>query len=192
MSLKKSVKILFITCLLLVVSFLVYSKFLKKEIKDVSIENSKEEEEVYESNIIKDVNFITRDGDGNEYIIKANQGEIDFENNNVLYLTRVNGLIKLNNSNLIKITSEYGKYNTENYDTIFSKNVLIEYLDNKITSDYLDFSLNRNTMIISKDVVYTNIDNILKADVIEINLKTKDTKIFMHENEKKVSIESKN
>ena len=47
-------------------------------------------------------------------------------------------------------------------------------------------------MIISKDVVYTNIDNILKADVIEINLKTKDTKIFMHENEKKVSIESKN
>ena len=192
MSLKKSVKILFITCLLLVVSFLVYSKFLKKEIKDVSIENSKEEEEVYESNIIKDVNFITRDGDGNEYIIKAIQGEIDFENNNVLYLTRVNGLIKLNNSNLIKITSEYGKYNTENYDTIFSKNVLIEYLDNKITSDYLDFSLNRNTMIISKDVVYTNIDNILKADVIEINLKTKDTKIFMHENEKKVSIESKN
>ena len=192
MSLKKSVKILFITCLLLVVSFLVYSKFLKKEIKDVSIENSKEEEEVYESNIIKDVNFITRDGDGNEYIIKAIQGEIDFENNNVLYLTRVNGLIKLNNSNLIKITSEYGKYNTENYDTIFSKNVLIEYLDNKITSDYLDFSLNRNTMIISKDVVYTNIDNILKADVIEISLKTKDTKIFMHENEKKVSIESKN
>lgn len=192
MSLKKSVKILFITCFPLVISFLVYSKFFKKEIKDVSIENSKEEEEVYESNIIKDVNFITRDGDGNEYIIKAIQGEIDFENNNVLYLTRVNGLIKLNNSNLIKITSEYGKYNAENYDTIFSKNVLIEYLDNKITSDYLDFSLNRNTMIISKDVVYTNIDNILKADVIEINLKTKDTKIFMHENEKKVSIESKN
>ena len=40
-------------------------------------------------------------------------------------------------------------------------------------------------MIISKDVTYTNLENILKADVIEINLKTKDTKIFMYENEKK-------
>ena len=47
-------------------------------------------------------------------------------------------------------------------------------------------------MIISKNVIYTNLENILKADVIEINLKTKDTKIFMYENEKKVNIKSKN
>ena len=36
-----------------------------------------------------------------------------------------------------------------------------------------------------KNVVYTNLNNILKADVVEINIKTKDTKIFMYENEKK-------
>ena len=47
-------------------------------------------------------------------------------------------------------------------------------------------------MIMSKDVIYTNIDNILKADVIEINIETKDTKIFMLENSKKVNIKSKN
>ena len=28
-----------------------------------------------------------------------------------------------------------------NYDTIFSKNVIINYVDNKITGDYLDFSM---------------------------------------------------
>ena len=39
-------------------------------------------------------------------------------------------------------------------------------------------------MIISKDVVYNNLKNTLKADVIEINIKTKDTKIFMYEKEK--------
>jgi hypothetical protein len=37
------------------------------------------------------------------------------------------------------ITSNYGKYNTINYDTIFSKNVKIDYVDNIITGDYLDF-----------------------------------------------------
>ena len=47
-------------------------------------------------------------------------------------------------------------------------------------------------MIISKNVIYTNLENILKADVIEIDIKTKDTKIFMYESTKRVNIKSKN
>ena len=47
-------------------------------------------------------------------------------------------------------------------------------------------------MLISKKLVYTNIENILKADVIEINIQTKDTRIFMLENNKKVNIKSNN
>ena len=70
------------------------------------------------------------------------------------------------------------------YDTIFSKNVIINYLDNKITGEYLDFSLKRNSMIVSKNVIYNNLKNVLRADVVEINIKNKDTKIFMHEKKK--------
>ena len=69
---------------------------------------------------------------------------------------------------VITINSDYGKYNTFNYDTIFSKNVVIKYIDNKITSEYMDFSIARNTMIVSKNVIYKNLDNIIKADVLEI------------------------
>ena len=47
-------------------------------------------------------------------------------------------------------------------------------------------------MIISREVVYNNLENILKADVIEMNIKTKDTKIFMYEEKEKVNIKSKN
>ena len=90
------------------------------------------------------------------------------------------------------ITSEYGKYNSVNFDTIFSKNVIINYINNKITGEYLDFSIERNSLLISKKVVYTNLENILKADAVEMNIKTKDTKIFMYENQKKVNIKSKN
>ena len=57
--------------------------------------------------------------------------------------------------------------------------------------EYLDFSMERNSMIISKNVVYTNLENILKADVVEINITTKDTKIFMFQDNKKVNIKSK-
>ena len=65
------------------------------------------------------------------------------------------------------------------FDTIFSKSVIMNYLDNKITGEYLDFSLERNSMLISKEVIYTNLQNVLKADAIEINIKTKDTKISL-------------
>ena len=47
-------------------------------------------------------------------------------------------------------------------------------------------------MIISRDILYNNLDTILKADVIELDIKSKDTKIFMYEKEKKVNIKSKN
>ena len=73
----------------------------------------------------------------------------------------------------------------------FSKNVTIDYLDNKIIGEYLDFSLRRNSMIISRNVVYTNMKNIMRADVIEVDIKTKNTKIFTYENKKTINIKSK-
>ena len=124
-------------------------------------------------------------------MIKASEGEIDYNNSNIIYLTNLEGFVKLTNSNDIKITSKYGKYNTVNFDTIFSKNVIIDYLDNNVLGEYLDFSIERNSMIMSRDIVYTNTSNILKADTIEINIDTKDTKIYMFDNKNKVNIKSK-
>ena len=185
-----------ILLIILITSIIIALVVLKKDLfeKKGEVETSIEIKEDLKSNsnIIKDVNYTTTDIDGNEYIINASQGEIDYNNSNTIYLTNVNAQIRLQNSEIITIISDYGKYNSENYDTIFSKNVIINYLDNKILSEYLDFSFGRNSMIISKNVVYTNLENKLKADVIEINIKTKDTKIFMYENQKQVNIESKN
>tara|TARA_B100001057_G_scaffold271627_1_gene271908 strand:- start:4527 stop:5102 length:576 start_codon:yes stop_codon:yes gene_type:complete len=188
---KKIGKIFLIVLILVSLSILFYYNLSKKE-NPVQVDKNENEETVYSSNIIKDVKYNTKDLDGNEYIITALEGEIDYANSNIIYLTKVESLIKLANSDNITITSDYGKYNSGNFDTIFSKSVIINYLDNKITGEYLDFSLNRNSMIISRDVVYINLENILIADVVEINIKTKDTNIFMYENQKKVNIKSKN
>ena len=192
MKIKKIVIIFFLS--LTIVSFLifVYFKFYQKEEVKVEVKPKPTEDIIYNSNIIENVNYKTRDGKGNEYIINALEGEIDYSNTNIIYLTTVNALIKLNNSEIITITSDYGKYNSENFDTIFSKNVIIEYLENKITGEYLDFSIVNNLMVISRNIVYTNLENILLADVLEMNIQTKDTKIFMYESKKKVNIKSKN
>ena len=192
---KKNLIVFFIILIVFFYFFFIEFEKNKKSEKINSETKTKietSEDTIYKSNIIEDVNYTTSDIDGNEYIIKALKGEIDFDNPNILYLTEINALIKLKNSEFITIKSDYGKYNSENFDTIFSKNVIINYLDNKITSEYLDFSLDRSSMIISRDILYNNLDTILKADVIELDIKTKDTKIFMYEKEKKVNIKSKN
>ena len=41
-------------------------------------------------------------------------------------------------------------------------------------------------------MVYNNLETKLNADVIEMDIKTKDTKIFMYEKDKKVNIKSNN
>jgi len=188
---KHSGKIIFIILCFIILLIAINSKIFEK--KDTTLIKPQElKNEVYSSNKISDVKYTTKDADGNEYIITASEGEIDYSNTNFIYLTNIEAIIKLINSDDISITSDYGKYNSGNFDTIFSKNVIINYLNNEITGEYLDFSLERNSLLMTKKVVYTNLENILKADAIEMNLKTKDTKIFMYENQKKVNIKSIN
>ena len=165
----------------------------KKKIELVEKKSSERIEEQIESfNIIEDVSYSASDNKGNEYFLKASEGTIDQNNSNFIFLKSVNAIINLKNYKLIEISSDFGKYDINNYDTIFSKNVIITYLDNKITGDYLDFSWDKNLMIISRDVVLKNNKNSLQADVIEVNIKTRDIKIFMYEENKKIKIKSLN
>ena len=173
-----------------IISIISYYKYSKE--KNIStIENVISDEESYKSNIMENVSYSSKDAKGNEYIVNASQGEIDYDKPNVTYLTDVKAFIKLNNSNNVTITSDYGRYNSNNFDTIFSKNVIINYLDNQINGEYADFSIDRNSLIISREVIYRNPENILSADVISVEIDTKNTKIFMYDNNKKVNVRSK-
>ena len=186
---RKILKFFFISIILTTITLFIYLKLNKNE--EANLLNEDKGKEIYNSNLIQDVEYSTKDKDGNEYFIKAKEGEIDFSNSNIIFLKKVYALIKFINKEEVTIVSDFGKYNSENFDTIFSKAVKINYLDNKITGEYLDFSLERNTMIVSKNVIYSNMGNILKADVVEMNIKTKDTKIYMLDEHKKVNIQSK-
>ena len=183
-------KIVIFLTIIVTIILIAYNKFYKKEkkIEKVNSENIN----TYNSNILENVEYIAKDSKGNLYIIRASKGTIDYNNNSIIFLEDVKSQIKLTNSDEINIKSDFGKYNTSNFDTIFSKNVKIDYLDNKITGEYLDFSLIKNKMIFSRNIIYTNLENILQADVIEIDIDTKNTKIFMYEENKKVNIKNKN
>ena len=168
-----------------------YIKFDEKKILNQSV-ITKDEEVIYSANIIKGVNYVSRDLKGNEYIINADQGEIDLLDNNTIFLDKVKALVKLKNKENVIITSDYGKYNITTNKSIFSKNVIIRYLENKIMGDYSEISFERNSLMISKDVTYTNLENVLEADIIEMNILTKDIKISMYGQKDDVNIEYRN
>ena len=183
------IKILFGLSAIIIVFFFSLKLFNKE--KKTSLEKEAIIEEVdTTTNIIKDVSYSSNDAKGNKYILNAKEGQIDLNNDKVIFLNEVKATIIMASGEIINVQSKFGKYNINNYDTIFSENVVIEYEDNKIKGNYVDFSLNRNSLIISKNVVYINQKNFLRADVVEINISSKDTKIFMYEEEKKVKIRS--
>ena len=184
-------RVTFIITILILLLIIIFN--LNQNNKE-SVEEKKEvvQEEVENSNLIKDVEYKSKDSSDNLYILKASEGIIDQNNSNIIYLTSIKAVIELNDYDSIDISSNFGKYNIKTFDTIFSKNVIVEYLDNIIIGEYLEFSLKKNLMTISRNVVFNNNKSSLKADVIEVDIKTKDIKISMYEENKKVNIKSLN
>ena len=188
---KKSVlRIFFLTIIFFYLLFFFFKSNNENTI--IKKEENKTEKEMESSNIIKDVSYISKDSKGNEYKLDASEGVIDQKESNYIFLTSVKGAISLVDYNLIEISSDFGKYNINNYDTIFSENVIITYLDNTIKGEYLDFSWDKNLMIISKNVILKNDKSSLKTDVIEVDIRTKNVKIFMYEENRKVNIKTLN
>ena len=196
---KKKIILSFIVVLFLIILNHFFFKNLNKDQlynsnnnSDIKIEKEKLEEKLeeksYSSNTIENVKYSSSDPEGNEYAIIASEGEIDIKNSQTIFLKNVKATIKLKNSDIILISSGFAKYNAANLDTIFTESVVIENLQNKIIGEYLDFSMLRKNIIISKNVVFNNNSNILKTDVIEIDIDTKNTKFYMYEKDKKVSI----
>ena len=197
-------KIILVTIFIIIFfSFLIFfylnsnynNELIKKGPQAESIEREdieKIDEIIESSNIIEDVSYSAKDTKGNEYFLKASEGTIDQSESDYIFLRSVNAIVNLKDNKIVEISSDFGKYNIKNYDTIFSKNVIIKYLDNKISGDYLDFSWEKNFMIISRDVILENSENSLQADVIEVNIKTRDIKIFMYEENKKINIQTSN
>jgi hypothetical protein len=184
----QALMVVFIT----LISLSLYFKYFKKNTKNLSENMQIKEIEVNKNssaNYIDDINYTSLDTKGNEYQITAEQAEIDMDNPDVMFLENIIAYIYIKDSDTMKITSDFGKYNSKNYDTIFSKNVIVVYPSHIITGEYLDFSFLKNLGTISTDVIYVGNKTRLVADRVEMNITTKDTKIFMNDNTKKVLIE---
>ena len=189
---KKTVIQVLLTFLIFLIFLIFYLEYFDKNPKVLKEVLAIEKVDAYQnssSTYIDNIDYVSSDAKGNKYQITAEKAEIKIENSDVMFLENVIAYIFIKNSDTVKITSNFGKYNSKNYDTIFSKNVIVVYPGHKITGEYLDFSFLDNIGTISIDVIYNGDETNLFADKIEMNLTNKDTKIFMNDMNKKVLIE---
>ena len=169
--------------LIFLISLLFYFKYFNKSSKNFqenTITKKVSNDKNSSSSYIDHINYISTDTKGNKYQITAKQAEIKIENSDLMFLTDVIAFVFIKDKDTVKITSNFGKYNTKDYDTIFSENVIVIYPGHKITGEYLDFSFLTDLGIFTTNVIYTGEKTNLFADKIEMNLTTKDTKIFMN------------
>jgi len=188
---RKTVVQILLIFLIILISSLFYLKYFDNKPEDPKEKKTLEKININQnqsSTYIDNIDYISSDAKGNKYQLTAEQAEIKVENSDVMFLENVKAYIYIKDSDVIKITSDFGKYNSKNYDTIFSKNVIVIYPGHKITGEYLDFSFLNNLGTISKNVIYSGDKKNLFADKIEMNLTTKDTKISMNDSSKKVLI----
>jgi len=144
-----------------------------------------------ENNLIKNLSYFSKDNLGNEFIIESKNSELNLDNLDIISMENVSAKIIMVNSEPIYVTSNLAKYNNENYETTFTDNVLIVYLDNKIRCEKFYISIENNIANVTDNVIYENPKGKLIADTIEIDLITKNSKIFMIDKNKKVMVLNK-
>ena len=175
--------------IIVIISISFYLKYFTKnfeEVKEAPVIEKINENQNSTSTYINDINYTSIDVRGNEYQITAKLAEIKIENSDIMFLNEVIAFIFIKDKDTVKITSNFGKYNSKNYDTIFSENVIVIYPGHKVTGEYLDFSFLTDLGVFTTNVIYTGEKTKLFADKIEMNLTTKDTKIFLWPNDNEI------
>ena len=184
-------KIIFQLILLLMlamITLLLFFKYFKKTNVEVNLMGNIEQPLNTNESLIEDLKYLSTDKEGNEYKIEAKKGNIDKDNPDIIYLENVIAIISLKNSEQISIKSNFAKYNSKNFNTLFNDAVIVDYEDNLLSSNFLDLSFEDNLVSIYDNVQYLSGFSSLSADRAEIDIFNKKTKIFMESTGKKVLI----
>ena len=176
--------------LLAVITFFLFFKYFKKTNIEDDLRGNIEQSINTSESLIENLKYLSTDKEGNEYKIEAKKGNIDKDNPDIIYLENVVAIISLKNSEYILIESNFAKYNSKSFDTLFNDTVSIDYGEHLLSSNFLDLSFQNSFVSIYDNVKYLSGISSLSADKAEIDILNKKTKIFMEDSNKKVQINS--
>ena len=182
---------------LIIISIVFYRTYFVTEetlkVSKILEENSEDKSQLQnKNNLVKKLKYEVKFDENKQYIINAELSEITYENNvEVVKMNKVTAIFIDQTKIPLIIVADEAVYNNFNYNTNFSKNVKITYLDHLIISDKLDINFDKNIISIYENVGYEGLQGTIKADNIKINLITKKIDIYMNDKENKVEVLTK-
>jgi len=142
------------------------------------------------NNTIENLKYNINLNEENSYSISSASSEIKYVNNNeIVYMTKVEAIFLGKDKQAVKIISDFAVYNKLDNQTFFEKNVIIRYQSHSIFSDKMLINLKNDMANIYDSVRYEGPNIELKADQINLNLITKKIDIYMDDNLDNVEIE---
>lgn len=176
---------------MIISSYVFYKKYLAKNdqnIKEItSINNDFIEKS--ENNQIKNLKYEINLNENNRYIITSVLSELISSNDHEIVKMQIVEAKFLDEKQLpLLIKADNANYNNQNYNTNFSNNISIEYMNNKIFSDKLDLDFENNIIKIYENVTYESELGMIKSDNILINLITKEIDIHMNNEDKTIEL----
>ncbi len=157
--------------------------------KDFEIVENKEVIESDEKNLIEGIQYFSKDIKGNTYLIEAENGIMDQNNQDIIYLKDVKAKINFDKKKIVTINSKRAIYNISNFDTEFLDNVKLKYGNNKLTCDKILAKFSQNYAVLSGNLVFKNLITKLYADQMEVDLIARTTKTSMFNKNNKIKIE---
>ena len=189
---KKIIQILLVF-LLLFLSIFFYNKLFKVQKTEVDSTETSEAVPKDEKNIIQNLKYEVNFQNNKRYKITAKESEITEKDDiEIVYMKNVIAIFIDEKNTVLEIKSNNAIFNSSTYNTSFSNNININYLDNNLSSNKLILDFEKSIVIISDNIVYDGLKGIGKADNIEIDLISKSVEIFMNDKEKKIELIQKN
>ncbi len=140
------------------------------------------------SNTLKDVEYVSIDKKGNKFKLLARSAKSNKNDNNFLDLDFVRSVITSEIREPIYIVSDFGQYNTTNFNSKFYQNVKINYMEKQILCENFDIDMETNMAIAYNNVIVTDPQSTMKAGIITFDLKTKDININTTGEDTKVKV----
>ena len=176
---------------LLVATYFIYPKINQK--KQILTEKEAEKIEIDENTegtSLTNVEYKGFTEKGYPYVVRAEKGDMRDDNPDILHMTNIYAEYYFKGGRVVKITSDFAKFNKFNGDISFQDNIkMIDGDNNKLTAENLDMLISEDYASAYDDVIILTKDGqFLNADRIFFDVIKKTFKISMFSKNEKIKV----
>ena len=166
---------------LTLIYFTYYNKSSKNTVKKLK-QTSEQSTTDQRKNSFVDVEYKGLDLNGNRFKIMSETAEFNPDNPNKIFMNQMTGYFYFKDGTILKIKSDYGKYDNKTQDTEFRENIIAEYENDILFSDNIDYLNTEGLIKIYGNIKVNSEKGQVTADSMNLDLKKETLDISMFNN----------